>query len=128
MKRRNLARIPAALGAFVFLCLPACTNTEQTTTVGVSVATVVKTLGLVDTEHSCDEVGGSFAPDIQAWWNGLSPTEKKFPFVGYEAWRNSAFDCTTSRVDIYHALFTFNMASATSLKQSVVHEIDPVDP
>ena len=103
------------------MCLPACSNNQQTTLVNVSVATLVKPYGLVDLEHNCSDVGGPFAPDIQAWWDGLSPANKQFPFVGYETSENAAFDCTTSRVDAYHGLFTFDLASAANLRGLVVN-------
>lgn len=118
MKRRYLALLLAPLGLTLVVSLTACTGSTktQTTSVGVSVATIVKSYGLLDLEHDCSDVGGPFAPDIQAWWDGLSPANKKFPFVGFEAWRNQASDCTNSRVDVYYALFTFNTASVSNLK------------
>jgi hypothetical protein len=120
MKTRYFAFLGAAFGFPLILSLSGCTDSQQTTSVPVSVATLVKPYGLVDLEHDCSDVGGPFAPDIQAWWDGLSPTNKQSPFVGYETWRNAAFDCTTSRVDDYHGLFTFNLASVANLRGLVV--------
>ncbi|GIH03533.1 hypothetical protein Rhe02_16000 [Rhizocola hellebori] len=86
------------------------------TTVGLSVATLVKTSGIVDTSGNTCNPAVPAAPDIQAFWDGLSPERKRNPFVGFELWRNTTDGCLTSRLDAYRALVTFNMASVSSLK------------
>ena len=87
----------------------------NTTMVGLSVGTLVKTSGIIDVTNNCNPATPP-APNIQAWWNGMPPTNRTFPFVGFELWRNSTDGCTTSRVDVYRALVTFNMASVSNLK------------
>jgi hypothetical protein len=89
--------------------------TAQTTLVGVAVGTLVKTSGLIDGSNTCNPANPP-APDIQAWWNALPPVNRTHPFVGFELWRNTTDGCTTSRIDTYRALATFNMASVSHLK------------
>jgi hypothetical protein len=89
--------------------------TPVTTDVGSSVATLVKTGGLVDTTNTCNPATPP-APDVQAFWDGLSPANKLAPVVGFETWRNTTDGCLESRLDAYRALVTFNMSSASSLK------------
>lgn len=89
--------------------------TPTTTLVGVSVATLVKTSGLVDVTNTCNPASPP-APDVQAWWTALPPANRTHPFVGFELWRNTTGACTTSRIDVFRALATFNMASVSQLK------------
>lgn len=104
-------------GLFViYLCGVACDgNPPTTTSVGLSVATLVKTSGLVDTQNNCNPAVPA-APDVQAWWNALPPINRTFPFVGFETWRNTTDSCLESRLDVYRALVTFNMTSVANLK------------
>src|SRR5215470_3850276 len=97
--------------------LAACTNppTPVTTDVGLSVATLVKTTGIIDTTNTCNPAVPP-APDVQAFWDSLSPQRQRNPFVGFETWRNTTDGCTTSRLDAYRALVTFNMSSVSNLK------------
>src|SRR5262249_49473144 len=110
----------AALGvAGVFLsgCPNGCQNPPQliTTPVGVSVATLVKTTGFVDTSHNCNPAVPP-APDAQGQWSSQSPSGKMAPFAGFQIWRNTTDGCLESRKDVYRALATFNMASVSNLK------------
>jgi hypothetical protein len=89
---------------------------QLTTEVGLSVGTVVKTTGIIDTSGNTCNPAVPPAPDVQAFWDGLSPDRKEHPFVGFELWRNTTDGCLTSRLDVYRALVTFNMASVASLK------------
>lgn len=86
-----------------------------TTTVGLAVGTLVKTSGIIDVTNNCTPATPP-APDIQAWWNGMPPANRQYPFVGFELWRNTTDGCTTSRLDAYRALVTFNMGSVSNLK------------
>ena len=94
-----------------------CTNPPKPleTQVGKSVATLVKTSGIGLAPPNCGP-GTPPAPNIQAWWNALPPANHKYPFAGFELWRNSTTGCTASRVDAYRSLWTFNMASVSNLK------------
>ena len=89
-------------------------QTPLTTSVGLSVGTLVKTSGIIDVTNTCNPAVPP-APNIQAWWNGMPPANRLHPFVGFELWRNTTDGCTTSRLDVYRALVTFNMASVTNL-------------
>jgi hypothetical protein len=108
-----------AIGAVALaLVSGACpTNPVNTifTDVGLSVGTQVKTTGIIDVNNDCSHAVPP-APDIQAWWNNLPPINRTFPFVGFEIWRNTFDGCETTRLDVYHALVTFNMASVSNLK------------
>lgn len=105
--------------SLVALLLVACTPgppiTTQITPVGLSVGTVVKTSGIIDVNNNCGS-GVPPAPNIQGWWNNLPPTNRLFPFVGFEIWRNTFDGCTSTRLDAYRALVTFNMAGVSQLK------------
>ena len=115
---RVLVRL--ALAAPIVVVLPilaGCPGGIQTKTtlVGSSVGTLVKTSGLVDVTNTCTPAVPP-APNVQAWWNGLPPVNRTFPFAGFELWRNTTDGCTSSRVDAYRALVTFNLASVSALK------------
>jgi hypothetical protein len=98
--------------------LAACDKPVQpiSTSVGLSVATMVRTTGIIDTSGNTCNPALPPAPDVQAFWDGLSPDSRKNPFVGFELWRNTTDGCLTSRVDVYRALVTFNTASVGNLK------------
>jgi len=100
-------------GAFI----SGCPNPAQpiTTPVGLSVATLVKTTGFVDSTHNCNPAVPP-APDAQGQWNAQSPAGKTAPFAGFQIWRNTTDGCLESRKDVYRALATFNMASVSNLK------------
>jgi hypothetical protein len=89
--------------------------TPITTLVGVGVGTLVKTSGMIDVTNTCNPATPA-APDVQAWWNAMPPANRIHPFVGFDLWRNTTDGCTTSRIDVYRALATFNMASVSQLK------------
>lgn len=95
-------------------CAPNPPITPLKTTVGRSVATLVKTSG-IELNTNCEPMVPP-APDYRAEWNAMSPTSRGFPFAGFELWRNSTPGCTQSRLDTYHALVTFNMAAVSRLK------------
>lgn len=99
--------------AMLVACKPGAV-TPQVTSVGRSVATLVKTSGI----QLGEDCGPSTpaAPDIPAWWSGLQPSNHQYPFAGYETWRDSHTNCTKSRLDVYRAVVTFNMASISNLK------------
>lgn len=90
--------------------------TPIVTEVGLSVGTVSKTSGLVDSSTNCSPPPTPPAPNIQAWWNSLPPDNHRYPYVGFELWRNTNAGCTSSRIDAYRAFVTFNMASVSNLK------------
>jgi hypothetical protein len=46
----------------------------------------------------------------------MPPNNRTFPFVGFETWRNTTDGCLESRLDVYRALVTFNVASVSNLK------------
>jgi len=96
-------------------CPPGSKITTQITPVGLSVGTVVKTGGIIDVNNNCGSAVPP-APNIQAWWNALPPTNRLYPFVGFEIWRNTFDGCTSTRLDVYRALATFNMAGVSQLK------------
>lgn len=85
------------------------------TDVGKSVATLARPMGFSIGTPNCNP-GTPPPPNVQAWWNALPPANHKYPFAGFELWRNSSTGCTTSRSDIYRAIWTFNMASVYNLK------------
>lgn len=111
------ASVGPILAAAMFLgsCPHSQTPQPLTTNVGLSVATITKTTGLVDTTHTCNPANPK-APDIQSWWNSLPPNNRLNPYVGFELWRNTTDGCLESRKDVYRALVTFNMASVSNLK------------
>lgn len=90
--------------------------TPTITTVGLSVGTLVKVAGIVDQSPNCSPPPTPSAPNIQAWWNSMPPSNRLYPFVGFELWRNTNSGCTSSRLDEYRALVTFNTASVSNLK------------
>jgi hypothetical protein len=109
---------PAAVSLFCGLltaCQPSPPPTSSITRVGGSVGTVVKTSGIIDVNNNCSNAVPP-APNPQTWWSNLPPTNKRYPFVGFEIWRNTFDGCTTSRLDVYRALVTFNMAGVSQLK------------
>ncbi len=114
--RRHTTPIFAAVIAIALIA--ACDEPVKplTTSVGLSVATLVKTTGFVDTGGNTCTPAAPPAPDVQAFWDSLSPERRRNPFVGFELWRNTTDGCLTSRVDVYRALVTFNTASAGHLK------------
>ena len=103
------------LALLLTACPPGPAITTTTTNVGLSVGTVVKTGGIIDVTNNCGSAVPP-APNIQAFWNGLPPINRCFPFVGFEIWRNTFDGCTTTRLDVYRALVTFNMAGVSQLK------------
>jgi hypothetical protein len=107
----------AATISGVALITTACDNSKPplTTDVGLSVATLHKMSGLIDVTNNCNTATPP-APDPQGWWNGMPPANHRFPFAGFQLWRNTFDGCTSSRVDAYRALVTFNMASVSNLK------------
>jgi hypothetical protein len=89
--------------------------TPTTTDVGSSVATMVKTTGLVDPVNTCNPATPP-APDAQANFDATPLANRLFPAVGFETWRNTTDGCLESRLDTYRALVTFNMSSVSNLK------------
>jgi len=109
---------PIAVSLFGWLltaCAPGPPITTQITPVGLAVGTVVKTSGIIDVNNDCSNAVPP-APNIQAWWSNLPPTNRLYPFVGFEIWRNTYDGCTSTRLDVYRALVTFNMAGVSQLK------------
>src|SRR5690348_13218971 len=104
-----------ALTLLVMACPPGKPIQTTITNVGLSVGTVVKTSGIIDVTNDCSTATPA-APDPQAFFSNLSPTAKLFPFVGFQIWRNTFDGCTTTRLDVYRALVTFNMAGVSQLK------------
>jgi len=96
----------------------ACNNppTPIETNVGLSVATLVKSSGFADTGGNTCNPAAPPAPDVQAFWDGLSPERKRNPMVGFETWRNTTDGCLESKLYVYRALVTFNTASVSNLK------------
>lgn len=113
--RIKIRLVSFGLMAVAAVFLAGCPVQPKTTLVGLSVGTLVKTSGLVDPVNTCNPAVPS-APDIQAWWNAMPPNNRTFPFVGFELWRNTTDGCLESRLDVYRALVTFNMASVSNLK------------
>jgi hypothetical protein len=110
----------SAVGVSLFVliltaCPPGPAITTQVTNVGLSVGTVVKTSGIIDVNNNCNSAVPP-APNVQSWWNALPPNNRRFPFVGFEIWRNTFDGCTTTRLDVYRALVTFNMTGVSQLK------------
>ncbi len=106
-----------SLSAVVAL-LTGCKNPPNpiVTLVGKSVGTLELTAGNNYGAPACNPNPTPPAPDVMAMWNGLSPTEKLFPFAGFQLWRNTDPGCSSSRLDVYRAFATFNMASVSTLK------------
>ena len=118
----NVPRRPVAYAVAVSLsvslgagCAPGSVGTPVVTSVGRSVGTVVQISGVVNDNNACATAVPP-APDPQAFFNALSPTNKTFSFVGFQIWRNTSGSCLSSRRDAYRALVTFNMASVSQLK------------
>lgn len=120
--RTTMRRVgPMVTAGVVASILVACggvqTNPPTTTYVGASTGTMVRTSGLVDADQDNDcAVATPPAPDPQARWAAMSPTDRQFPLTGFEIWRNLSPGCTTSRLDVYRAYATFNMASIANLR------------
>ena len=118
---RNRARDVASVVclATVAAFLAGCPNKPpQVTSVGQSVATYVRTglpAGNVGSS-ACQPNPTPAAPNYNTWFAALPPANKNFPFAGFQLWRNTDPGCTSSRVDVYRALVTFNMNSVSNLK------------
>ena len=94
---------------FAALTLASCASTPNVTSVGKSVATYEKFDGM----DGCTTVP---APDPQAWWVSVPAANRRYPFAGWETWRNLTGGCANTRVDQYRAVTTFNLASVANLK------------
>lgn len=105
---------------FGIACVPGPAPTPLTTMVGRSSGTFVKTSGLIDVSNTCTPATPP-APDVAGFWNAQPPTNRLFPIAGFEIWRNTTDGCTTTRLDTYRAVTTFNMASVSNLKGLVTH-------
>src|SRR5688572_22674520 len=103
--------IGATLLVAITLPLAACTNPPQVTSVGKSVSTLERFTGMA----GCGATAPP-APDPQAWWNALPPANHRYPFAGWETFRGPTSGCATTRVDVYRAVVTFNLASVSHLK------------
>lgn len=120
--RTTMRRVgPMVTAGVVASILVACggvqTNPPTTTYVGASTGTIVQPSGLYDIDQDNDcAVATPPAPDPVARWNAMSPTDRRFPFTGFEIWRNTSTGCTSSRLDVYRAYATFNMASIANLR------------
>jgi len=102
--------------AGVALAVSACNPkpiTPIVTVVSKSVATLEKTSGL-GLSNCMPE--SPTPPNTQSWWAALPVANHQHPFAGWETWRNGAPGCSQSRIDVYRALVTFNMASVSNLK------------
>lgn len=95
------------------LGLGACSSTPTpiVTSVGKSVATF----------HKADVMAGCTttlptALDPQAWWSAMPTANRRYPFAGWETWRNLTGGCANTRVDSYRAVTTFDLASVANLK------------
>ena len=83
-----------------------------TTDVGSSVATIQRRVQRLPNGCS-NQVPPE--PDVAAWWNGLPPANRRYPFAGFEVWGGSG-GCLQALADVYRAVVTFNMGSVTHLK------------
>jgi hypothetical protein len=79
--------------------------TPLTTLVGKSVGTVVQTTGVA---LAC---GGTLAPDPVARFDAMPPSNKLYPFAGFELFK--APMCTQARLDMYRAIVTFNVGASS---------------
>jgi hypothetical protein len=110
MFRTQLRAVPALALVALVSCRHVEVKPPQTTSVGKSVTTLQKTFGVA----GC---GASTGPsDPQAWWDGLPPENHRYPFAGWETSRGVSQGCLQTRVDVYRAAFTFNLASVAALK------------
>jgi hypothetical protein len=100
--------LPSIAAAFA---MAACNSNPQVTSVGKSVTTLEKFTGIANCGSTAPP-----APDPQAWWNGMPAANHGFPFAGWETFRNVTGGCAQTRVDVYRAVVTFNLASVTGLK------------
>jgi hypothetical protein len=92
--------------------LVSCESKAPTvTSVGKSVATFEKFGGMAGCTAPPAPV-----PDPQAWWNAMPPANHQYPIAGWETWRNLTGGCLNTRVDVYRAVTTFNLASVANLK------------
>jgi hypothetical protein len=115
--------LPAALGAVAAIaaaCTPGSAPTPITTLVGSSTASVVKTSGIIDVNNNCTPAVPP-APNVAAAWNAQPPINKRFPIAGFEIWRNTTDGCTSTRLDAYRGIVTFNLAPLSNLKGLVTH-------
>ncbi len=108
------------LALSIAACAPGSVGSPTTTLVGRSTGTFVKTSGLVDVSNTCTPATPP-APDVAGFWNAQPPTNRLFAIAGFEIWRNTTDGCTTTRLDTYRAVTTFNMASVSNLKGLVTH-------
>jgi hypothetical protein len=99
----------------VALAIIACNRPTQTTDVSVSVATLYKLSALDDLTSTCSPIVPP-PPDVPGWWAAMPPANRRYPVAGFQLWRNITGTCTSSRVDAYRALATFNMASVSNLR------------
>src|ERR687887_221499 len=90
-----------ALGVAALCVLSACGSKTQTTSVGRSVATLFKMTGAYNPGGCAAPT--TPAPNAPAWFNALPPTNKTFPFAGFELWAHSTPGCGW-RLDLYRAL------------------------
>lgn len=84
---------------------------QQVTSVGKSTTTLERFEGMAQCDPSTTP-----PPDVQGWWNALPTANRKYPFAGWETWRNTNGGCANTRVDTYRAVVTFNLASVAGLK------------
>ncbi len=116
---RPSPRVMLAVGiSIVAVTSAACRGpapTPITTLVGSSTATVYKTSGIIDVTNTCTPAVPA-APDVPGTWNAQSPTNKRFPIAGFEIWRNTTDGCTTTRLDVFRGIVTFNLAPHANLR------------
>lgn len=116
---RPSLRVRLAIGiTFIAVTGVACRGpapTPITTLVGSSTATVYKTSGIIDVTNTCTPAVPA-APDVPGSWNAQSPTNKRFPIAGFEIWRNTTDGCTTTRLDVFRGVVTFNLVPHANLK------------
>ena len=92
--------------------LVACESKAPTpivTSVGKSVATLEKFSGMTGCPNPP-------APDPQTRWNNMPAANRLYPEAGWETFRNLTGGCLNTRVDVYRAVATFNLASVAHLK------------
>jgi hypothetical protein len=101
------------LGGVLAACAPNRAPVPLETFVGSSTATVHKRIFRLPSGLCSNQ--NPDAPDVTAWWNGLPPANRRYPFAGFEVWGGMG-GCQQSLADVYRAVVTFNMAGVSNLR------------
>ena len=105
--------LPLVLCGALAACPPNRAPTTRETLVGSSTATVHKRIFRLPSGLCSNQTPP--APDVTAWWNGLPPANRRYPFAGFEVWGGMG-GCQQSLADVYRAVVTFNIAGVSSLR------------